>query len=467
MTVCIDLRDVRKLFGPTLVLSAINCGFEIGAITAVLGANGAGKSTLLKIMGGVLAPTSGSVTVGPGHRAIRTVRDAVAADIRFIHQEGSLIPAWTVAEHFRVAQAWKELAPGVAGSTRVEHLNGHDRQLIEVARALQGAPLAILADEPTAGLSPAERDRVFAGLRAAAARGGAVVMVTHDLEAALSVADRVIVLRGGQIARDAAAADLSRNDILDAMGVAVGEQTHAPAAASAAAPIFAVAPRPGAEAIDLTPGVITGVIGGPFSGAAEALRAASGLPPLGSIGNPVKVGRRIAYLSREMAEWDFPGLSVRFNLNAATLRRLAQGGVMRARAEQAQAQALREDYRVTAPSLDLSIEQLSGGNRQKAALARLAATGPDILILDEPFSGVDAPTRLVLGQALRRLAGEGMAIGIYSQELPDLIAAADRIAVAGDDGRLTLLDAAGTSPAMIEAVLADHALKTRETQTAP
>ena len=164
MAAVVELQHVRKAFGPTLVLGDVSLALEAGTITAILGGNGAGKSTLLKIMGGVIAPTSGDVQAGAPMRRVRTVREALAAGVRFIHQEGSLIPAWTVAEHF-YAGGWESIATGVAGSARIDQLDAHDRQLLESARALQGKPAVVLADEPTAGLGPEERDRVFAARR--------------------------------------------------------------------------------------------------------------------------------------------------------------------------------------------------------------------------------------------------------------------------------------------------------------
>lgn len=455
MTAVVDLQHVRKAFGPTLVLDDVSCALEAGTITAILGGNGAGKSTLLKIMGGVIAPTSGDVRAGSPMRRVRTVREALAAGVRFIHQEGSLIPAWTVAEHFTEG-GWEAIAPGVAGSARIDQLDAHDRQLLESARALQGRPAVVLADEPTAGLGPEERDRVFAALRAAAAAGAAVAVVTHDLDAAATRADRILVLKGGGIVRDGRAVGVSRGELLEAMGVAVGEAAvHGRVLPQGGHAALTLRPREGADSVDLIAGRIVGLVGGAASGAGEMVRAASGLPPLGAAGQPGKAAPGLAYMSREMSEWDFPGLPVSFNLNAATWRGSARGGAMRRADETASAQALREAYHVVAPSLDHPIEQLSGGNRQKAVLARLAAADPKILLLDEPFSGVDAPTRAALGEQLRRLAAGGMAIGIYSQELADLAAASDQITVLGDNGRAVTLDAAEATPALIEAVIAD------------
>jgi ABC-type sugar transport system ATPase subunit len=458
MTAALDLRAVTKAFGPTLVLGGVDCALEAGTITAILGGNGAGKSTLLKIMGGVLAPSSGAVQAGSPPRPVRGVRDALAAGVRFIHQEGSLIPAWTVAEHFPGGgpDSWRALAPGIAGGARIEQLDAHDRQLLESARALQGRPAVVLADEPTAGLGPEERDRVFAALRAAAEAGAAVAVVTHDLDAAQTRTDHVLVLRGGRIVQEAPSRDLSRTDLLEAMGVAVGEAAAGGRIApEGGAAVLTLRPRPAAQSVDLVAGQIVGLVGGAASGAGDMVRAASGLPPRGDAGQPRRPPPGLAYMSREMAEWDFPGLPVAFNLNAATWRGKARGGVMDRAAEAAGAKALRDTYHVVTPSLDHPIEQLSGGNRQKAVLARLAASKPRVLLLDEPFSGVDAPTRAALAEQLRRLAAEGMAIGIYSQELADLAAASDRVVVLGDDGRAVTLDAAEATPALIEAVIAD------------
>jgi ABC-type sugar transport system ATPase subunit len=159
-------------------------------------------------------------------------------------------------------------------------------------------------------------------------------------------------------------------------------------------------------------------------------------------------------MSRERdVDWDFTGQSLYFNLTAAMLPTLSPWGFVDGSAMRAAADSLVERFRVEAPSLNARIEALSGGNRQKALLARLSSMSPAILLLDEPFSGVDLPTRSALRSELRRIAGEGTAVLIYSQEWSDLTAAVERVIVARDDRTLLNLDSEALSVAAIELAL--------------
>jgi len=442
----ISVRRLSKTYGAARVVDDVSFDLFPGTVTALLGGNGAGKSTLLKLMGGVLAPNSGEIRAGAEAAPLASIRDAMRLGVRSAHQEGSLIPAWTVREHFTslpagAAPPWAQLAPHIDPDATVGALPQRDQQLLEVCRAVYGRPQVILADEPTAGLEPELSARIVKALQSAAAAGAAVLWVTHDLEVALASVDRVLVLRGGRLVRDAPATDATVRSLLaDFTGGPEGFDTvvaRRPSGADPVGPCFTLA------GVALPRGRVVGIVARSAAGVSTAMRRAAGLAPtarsdpLGFPGSRPKIG----YMSRERSrEWDFDGQDLLFNLTASIVAPLARHGLRDRPGERAAAEALVEAFSIVAPSLEAGVHELSGGNRQKVVLARLASSRPQIFLLDEPFSGVDAPTRRTLAEQLRSLAGEGAAVAIYSQELPDLIGAADRLVAIRDDGATIDID---------------------------
>lgn len=456
---------VGKTFGYHRVLQDISLCLAEGSVTALVGGNGAGKSTLLRILSGSEPASLGQVRANDAQEPICSVARARALGIWMADQEGALIPAWTVEEHFRrlagvAGEArWRGIVPQVRGADHVRDLSQLERQLIEIALVAEGGSCAALFDEPTAGLSGREKRHVLDILRETAARGSAVICVTHDLDAALSVADRIVALRTGQVILDAPAATLSKQQLLstyaasEAIDAPVRDQ---PPPATGKAVTIAL-DEDATDKIVLCQGEIVGIVSSAHSRARDILRAAAGLisrhPFQIAFDTPVDC-RRIGYMGRERsADWDFSGKSLLFNLTAGAWPGLTRFGFVDSLREQDLAKTLLQRFSVQAQGLDVAIDHLSGGNRQKALLARLVSMNPSILLLDEPFSGVDPPTRAVLLAELRRLAIDGVAVAIYSRDAEELGKAVDRMVVVCDDGRLVNLASPFGSAASIEALL--------------
>jgi ribose transport system ATP-binding protein len=401
------------------------------------------------------------------------------AGISFAHQESSLVPQWTVADHFVMtasalapfaminkngSEPWRQLAPDVRDEQCIASLSGHQQQCVEIARALAGGSNAILVDEPTALLAATERTKVLEALAQAAASARVVIWVTHDLNGALAYADRLVVLRDGAIACDEPKSAMSIARILDAMGInAPATHGRSPQArAERRGSIKSLLIRPGADQqIEVRCGEIVGLIGSARSRACDVLRGVVGLdssPYLpasldgaalpGNISAALQAG--IVYMSRERStEWIFDRQSVAFNIAAGSLHELASPFGMTDSRLYSHASEWAGRFDVKAPSLRMDIEGLSGGNKQKAVLARLAAMRPAFMLLDEPFSGVDRPTRARLFELLQSMAAAGTGIVIYSQESADLIASTDKICVM-IAGALQMYRSDATQPADIE-----------------
>jgi ABC-type sugar transport system ATPase subunit len=466
----IGAEAVSKVYSGRTVLANVRLSFSPREITAVVGGNGTGKSTLLRMLSGAVAPTSGRV-VASGWGNISSIRQARAAGVWMADQEGSLIPAWTVEEHFqrlagvRSQQPWRELLPHITGREFIWDLPQAERQLVEIALICEGGRTAALFDEPTAGQGKQHKELIIRSMRQAAAAGAAVVWVTHDLNAALHHAVRIVALRDGGVIADLTALETTKTKLLDSIRSASAPVLPLPSARSdgGATRRLQIRIHGCAEPIDLYGGEIVGLTSNVTSTARNALRAAAGFMdgdlPLLNIASR----RGIAYMSRERAnDWDFTGQSLRFNLTAGILARISRAGVIDDRAADNAATRMKAEFSIDAASLGTAIEHLSGGNRQKALLARLTAMKRQILLLDEPFSGVDEPTRGALRLLLRNIATTGVAIAIYSQEWDDLLQAVERIVVVRDDYEVVCLPADAASEALLGSLLgsADSALET-------
>ena len=457
----ISARGVSKLYPGKRALDDVTVSFEEGQVTALIGGNGAGKSTLLRILGGAIALSSGTVLVGSRNDSFHSVGQARAAGVWMADQEGSLIPAWSVDEHFRrlagllSGSPWRSLLPDIDGPEIIANLPQFQRQLVEIALVSAGGKTAALFDEPTGGQSSKEKQLILEALRNSATGGSVVIWVTHDLDAALAVADRILVLQSGRVVRDIDPSCSTRNDLLSAFVKYEGvpAPVHVSTTEECRLKIFL---HSTGEPICIRAGEVLGLVSNGMSKAREALRASVGLGDTYRFliePSPPKRGP-IAYMSPERdLDWDFAGKSLCFNLTAGLLPKLTRAGIVDRGGELCQAERLKSDFLIDAPSLDTPIEELSGGNRQKALLARLTSMNPEVLVLDEPFSGVDVSTRTVLGATLKRLARGGMAIAIYSHEWEDLIRVVDRLVVVRDDDRLSHMSVSSASVALIENIL--------------
>jgi ribose transport system ATP-binding protein len=475
--VVLEMRGIAKRFGALAALSGVDLLVRGAEVHALIGENGAGKSTLMKVLSGAHAPDAGTMTLLGQPYAPSAPRQARERGVAMIYQELTLAPELSVAQNIvlgreprrlgwvnqraqqqRVAAALSWLAqPELEPTRKVATLGPGARQLVEVARALAWDARVVVMDEPTSSLSRSEVERLFEVIARLSARGVAVIYISHFLEEVRQVAQRYSVLRDG---RSVETGDVERRPehapsffahVIEAMaGRKLADVyprvPHAPGAAVLELDALSGLRLPHGASFVLRRGEILGIAGLVGAGRTELLRAVFGL-------DAVQSGRvRVVGLANAVDQWDHGrkprqrlaqgiglvsedrkheglalGLSIVDNLTLS--RPIARWGVT-VRAEQAAAASgIAERLGLRYQSVDQPVAQLSGGNQQKVALARLLHHDVDVLLLDEPTRGIDVGSKADIYRLMGELAASGKAIVFVSSYLPELLGVCDRIAV--------------------------------------
>ncbi|MDG0831630.1 sugar ABC transporter ATP-binding protein [Pelomonas saccharophila] len=472
----LELSGLHKSFPGVKALSNVSLRLFPGEVHALMGQNGAGKSTLIKVLTGLYQPDAGSITLDGSHIAPKRTEDAQAHGIRTVYQEVNLCPNLSVAENIcagRFPQRWGRIAwPAVnAEAKRVLAQMDLDidvtaplsryslsvQQMVAIARALRISARVLILDEPTSSLDDAAVQRLFAVLRRLRDQGLAILFVTHFLDQTYALADRITVMRNGETEGEYLASELGRLALVNKMVGAPPDQqasrldSRAPQTGAPVLRAEGLGRRGALHPLDLElrGGEVLGLAGLLGSGRTEAARLLFGADAADA-GHVDMQGRRrrwrspreaiaagIAFCSEDRKhEGAVLELSVRDNILLALQARAGLRLVM----NREQQQALAEDYigrlDIKTASADTPIGQLSGGNQQKALLARWLATRPAVLILDEPTRGIDVRAKEDLMDMVRALAhgadGQGMAIVFISSELPEVLHCSDRLLVLRD-----------------------------------
>ena len=459
----LELAGISKRYPGVQALSEVSFECRPGEVHAVLGENGSGKSTLLGI-------ASGSVAVDEGRVAIMgealTSADPILArrlGLAAVYQDDSLVRELTVADNLilgakdghaslRGRQAWAQALIAqfdleVPADAMVGDLNPAQRQFLEIVKALATNPSVLLLDEPTSTLDHSGVEKLAGIVEQIVAGGAAVVYVSHRLPEILALADRVTILRDG-VSRGTYVIDdrLSESDLVALMVGRPIEQEF-PSEHQATSKRIAlsveglVGPRFQGVSFQLSPGEILGFAGAEGNGQREALRALGGLVEAnGSVtceGRSVAAGRPrdalnagiLSISADRAAESIFPPLGVGENITIQVLQQFAASGLISTRAEKSAANALVDELNIVAASLDQPVSGLSGGNQQKAVLARSFLLGARVMLIDEPTQGVDASARFDIYRAIRAKAGEGVAFIINSSDAFELAGLCDRVLI--------------------------------------
>lgn len=449
------LAGVTKRFGDTMALRDASLTVRAGELHALLGENGAGKSTLMRLVSGLLAPDAGVMRMGSVEGFPRSPAEASRRGVALVHQHFTSVPALTVAENIALGAGWpvgrgalrqrvgrllERTGLGLDPARTAGSLSAGLRQRLEIAKALALEPTLLLLDEPTAMLTPDEADELFRVLRSVTAAGGAVVLITHRLEEALSEAATISVLRRGEsVLQSAPASAVTREELLRAMLGTVTTVPDAPPMAARGDQRRVLARgltvrRDGGRGLavrglDLTVGAgelvtIAGIEG---SGQRELLRAIAGVltPSAGDL----TVTGPVAFIPEDRTSEALIGeLSLAENVLLAGLAGAPLGWLDRGAIRQRTVQLL-ERYGVQAASPDVAADALSGGNQQKLILGRALDGHPAVLVAENPTRGLDVRATLLAHQTLRAAAAGGTAVLVYSTDLDEVVALGGRILV--------------------------------------
>ncbi len=466
-------RSLRKEFSGHAVLRDADVEIRRGEILGVIGENGAGKSTFMKILAGIYAPTSGAIEIDGRPVAFATPAEARRAGVSLVPQEFNLAPDLSVEENVflgseiltsrrtldrarmrrRTAELLAELGAAVSPADRIDQLSAAQKQLVEVCKALAFDSSLLILDEPTTMLTRREIDRLFAVMRALRGRGMALVYVSHKLREVKEVCDRVVILKDGEIVRQAPVAELELSEMARAMVGRELKEIYPPRRDGAGPVVLEVRglTSPGAcqdVSFTVRRGEIVGLAGLVGAGRTELAEALMGLRPCSGMvllgGEEARshsalqaVRRGLGYLSEDRAGTGvLPGFPVAENLTLVSLRGYCRlMGVIDRGQEMARARTWRERFGIKAPDLSAPLESLSGGNQQKVSLGKTLDPEPRVLIVDEPTRGVDVAAKQEIYRFLAELAAGGAAILLISSEMEEIIGMCDRVLVMRE-GRL-------------------------------
>jgi ribose transport system ATP-binding protein len=470
----LEMRGISKTFGAVRALRGVDLTVWPGEIHALMGENGAGKSTLMKILSGAYhADPGGRMLVDGREVAIVSPLDALRLGVAVIYQELSLAPNLSVQQNVclgreaaragildkatmrrQCADILKRLGADFRPETRVSRLSLAQQQMVEIARALSVDARILVMDEPTASLSSRETDKLFDLIRKLRADGLAIIYISHRMAEVYELADRCSVLRDGGYVGTLKREELSEARLIQMM---VGRdltdfykkdtregRSFGPSVLEVEG--LADGRRIGPASFDVRAGEVVGLAGLVGAGRTELARMIFGAEPAreGRIlleGKPLvarhpaeAIAAGIVYLSEDRKGLGlFFDMSIEDNVNLAVAARDAHPlGIRRlALAARRGAEALRS-LSIRARSAQSTVRSLSGGNQQKVLFARLLATAPKLLILDEPTRGVDIGAKSDIYKLIDKLAASGAAILIISSELPEVIGIADRVFVMRD-----------------------------------
>jgi ribose transport system ATP-binding protein len=458
------MRGVRKSFGATQALGGVDLVVEAGEVHALLGQNGAGKSTLMKVLSGAVQPDAGEMRIDGAPYAPADPLDARRAGVAMIYQELSLAPHLTVAENVllgmeparlgvvdrramreRARRALEELHhPGIRPEAVVGGLPIAAQQIVEIARAVAVGCRVLVLDEPTSSLTRADAEALFELVARLRQQGQAIIYITHFIEEAQRVADRFTVLRDGQTVGGGAMAGTTVPAIVDLMVGRRMEQLYPRSARERGEPLLeatdlAGTAKPERASLTLHRGEVLGIAGLVGAGRTELLRALMGLDPVvsgqvklgvvtGADGPAARWAQGMGLVSENRKEEGLAlGLSIADNL---TLSKMA--AVVRPANRRPAVQRWIERLDVRCQGPEQPVGELSGGNQQKVAIARLLHHGVDVLLLDEPTRGIDVGSKAQIYELIDALVSrERPAKGVImvSSYLPELLGVCDRIAV--------------------------------------
>jgi len=470
----LEMHGITKRYPGVLANDAIDLDLRPGEIHALLGENGAGKSTLMNILFGLAVPDDGSILIDGTPVEILSPHDAIGHGIGMVHQHFMLVPVLTVAEnillgdetmanpvfidrkeaHRRIVELGRQFGFEIDPDTRIENLSVGWQQRVEILKALYRKARILVLDEPTAVLTPQETQEIFTVLRGLAAQGHSIIFISHKLYEVLEIADRITVIRRGRVVGERTPSETNEEDLAQLM---VGRNVQLTVDRGESHPTDVVLAVKGLRAkddrgrevvrgvdLEVRAGETLGIAGVAGNGQDELVEVLTGLrkPSSGSVmllGNDVTGwGPRqlyesgLAHVPGDRHRWamimSFP-LEDNLVLTSYYRAPFARRSVRQDAAIDAWADELIERFDIRTPSATVPADTLSGGNQQKAVVAREFSGEPKLLVLDQPTRGLDVGSIEFIHTRAIEMRDAGAALLLVSAELDEVLELSDRIAV--------------------------------------
>ena len=479
----IEMKGISKSFPGTKALDRVDLSVRPGEIHALLGENGAGKSTLMNVLTGQYMMDEGQILMEGNPIRISSPKDAFDKNIVLVPQELNLLPEASVAENIflgnervnRLLLDWETTAKeakrllklldvDIDVEQKVKCLSAAYQQLVSIARALAYQPKVLILDEPTAVLTNKEAVTLFSSMQRLKKEGTSMVFITHHLDEVMSEADRMTIMKDGQLVKVAEVSEMTKDDIITSMAGSKVEKTVRVLREQKSEVFFEarnISRKGEFEQISfrIRKGEILGVAGLVGAGRTEIFKSVYGITQIEAGGELLVEGKRVnirnpldamklglGYVSEERRHDGItPGMSVLENMMLASYDQLKKYGLI----DFKKASEITGDYirkfRIKTAGKETLIKNLSGGNQQKVILARWIAKGIRMLIMDEPTRGIDVNAKGEIHKLIRELADSGVTVVVISSEMEEVLALADRIMVVHQGKISGYIDAVDTA----------------------
>ena len=469
--IAVQMRGIVKRFPGVLANDRVDFDLRQGEVHALLGENGAGKSTLMNVLAGMYKPEEGEVYVEGRRVSFGSPRDAIAAGLGMIHQHFMLVPSQTVTENVllgldkprflmnlpeynrQILALQEQYGLRVDPKAKIWQISVSEQQRVEILKMLYRGARVLIMDEPTAVLTPQEVDELFVTLRGMCQRGHSIIFISHKLDEVLAIANRVTVLRRGRVtAAGVSTVGATKRDLAQLM---VGREV-----------VFALqkpSAQPGPVVLDIQDicaendrglpalrglglqvraGEVIGMAGVAGNGQSELAQVITGLrkctcgrvlingEDIANRDPRAAINRRVSHVPEDRTGvGSSPGLSLADNLILKSYRQppVANGWVLNRPVIRQQAEELKVAYDIVAPNVQVEARLLSGGNLQKAILAREMSAQPKLIVAVQPTRGLDVGAIEAVHRILLEERASGTAILLISEELDELLSLSDRI----------------------------------------
>ncbi len=466
------MEGITKRYPGVIALDSVDFDLEQGEIHCLVGENGAGKSTLMKILGGAVVMDEGKITINGLTAMVRSPSEARHMGIGVIYQDFKLVQDMSVAEnvllgeeplrgffvdkgrmHEQVRSLLGQLGEELDTHERVGRLSAAKQQIVEIAKTLARRVRILVMDEPSAALSEQEIRNLFEVIRRLKSEGVGIIYISHRMDEIFEIADRVTILRDGKRVETLPMKEVDRRTLIRLMVGRELEQEYPKIVLERGEEILRVEHLSAGMLQDISftvwRGEIFGIAGLVGAGRSELARVIFGADKL-ERGRVMLAGREYAPRSPREAIEAGVGLltedrnrygllmqmNVRENISLSSLGELLRGFRIDRRKEKRVVEEFAGQLKIKAPSVEVEVETLSGGNRQKVVLARWLSTQSRLLIFDEPTAGIDVGAKFEIYNLMNDLAQRGVGVIVISSELPELLGMCDRIAVMCE-GRMT------------------------------